>query len=1041
MAATDLERLVVQLSADFKQFERQMAKAEGVTNRQFRAIENRARLMNRNLDNILKSTASRIVAPLAGIGAALGTRELARLADVWTDLTSRVNLAAGSTEAGTEVMGRLGEMARRTYSSLEQTTESYINNATALRELGFSTDQQLDYTEALNNALVISAAKGDRAAAIQNALTKAMAGGKLAGDDLNTVIQQGGRVAQALAEGLGVGVNELRALGAQGKITSREVFRALTSQMVRLRKEAEAMPATIADGYQLLSNALLQYVGNADSAAGISAKISEALILMADNFDTVADAGLQLAAILAAGLLGRSIAGMVRQLGLGSTALMQFTRAISAARTMASLSMAFSGLAAAAGPAGIVIGAGLATALVVAQANAQATEERTARLRAEFERLGVGGRQAAMGVEETAEAIDNAADESRIQILKDINHELDRMRGGGSWNPFANWFGEAREEAKELGAILREAGNALTNPMIGDVDRAAYQQIMQLSVAARDGEMSIRDAVAAAQDLGSQDISEPVRRLNRELIESIEYWGVLRSGEAAQGQNAELERLITTVIQLTDQYDTLNTRRTTSPEQLAQIDDLRDRLKQGGEAAQQAARDLHKLASSSPGFEGLAETLDPLISRLGIVIQRAKEAAAEISRTSVLSPEAREAYQQYGASRVAGRAVDESSAAYEQAALRRARLGKDELALENEIARVRDQSLKDGEQLTEDRIRRIAEANLAGNSSRSAEGKKPAKERADEYERLAQRISDSTAALVAETEVQRQLNPLVDDYGYAIERARAEQELLNAAKKAGVEVTPKLRQEIAALADQYATASAESAKLAEQQDKARQKAEEWVGLQRDVTKGLIDDLVAGRSAAEAFAGALQKISDKLLNEVLDAIFQVKNAGSGGGMFGFLGSLLGLGGGGTNPYLAFSQTGQYLFDKGGYTGPGGKHQPAGVVHKGEVVWSQADIRRHGGVAVVEAMRKNLPGFANGGPVGIQAPIMPKMPRPAQAAPARQEIVLHVFAEEGEMFRPTIRAEAEGVSVRVVDGFSKEALPARVNQIANDPHAVG
>ena len=45
-----------------------------------------------------------------------------------------------------------------------------------------------------------------------------------------------------------------------------------------------------------------------------------------------------------------------------------------------------------------------------------------------------------------------------------------------------------------------------------------------------------------------------------------------------------------------------------------------------------------------------------------------------------------------------------------------------------------------------------------------------------------------------------------------------------------------------------------------------------------------------------------------------------------------------------------------FSGGGYTGVGGVNEPAGVVHKGEVVWSQADIRRSGGVASVEALRK-------------------------------------------------------------------------------------
>ncbi|MDQ0854778.1 phage-related minor tail protein [Arthrobacter sp. V4I6] len=55
-----------------------------------------------------------------------------------------------------------------------------------------------------------------------------------------------------------------------------------------------------------------------------------------------------------------------------------------------------------------------------------------------------------------------------------------------------------------------------------------------------------------------------------------------------------------------------------------------------------------------------------------------------------------------------------------------------------------------------------------------------------------------------------------------------------------------------------------------------------------------------------------------------------------------------------------------FADGGYTGAGGKYQPAGIVHAGEVVWSQDDVARWGGPSTVEAMRKAR-GYADGGRV--------------------------------------------------------------------------
>jgi len=113
------------------------------------------------------------------LGAAISVQQLLTDTNTWTDLRSRVDLATCSQEKGAAVIQRLAAMAKRTYSGIEQTTEFWLANATALRELGLSTRESLDFTEALNNAMVVSGAKGERAASVQNALSKAMALGKL----------------------------------------------------------------------------------------------------------------------------------------------------------------------------------------------------------------------------------------------------------------------------------------------------------------------------------------------------------------------------------------------------------------------------------------------------------------------------------------------------------------------------------------------------------------------------------------------------------------------------------------------------------------------------------------------------------------------------------------------------------------------------------------------------------------------------------------------------------------------------------------------
>lgn len=171
----------------------------------------------------------------------------------------------------------------------------------------------------------------------------------------------------------------------------------------------------------------------------------------------------------------------------------------------------------------------------------------------------------------------------------------------------------------------------------------------------------------------------------------------------------------------------------------------------------------------------------------------------------------------------------------------------------------------------------------------SEKTKKGRKERADEYERLTKRIAESTTELVAETEAQRQLNPLVEDYGYAAEKARLERELLTAAQEAGRQVTPQLRAEIAALADQYATAGAESARLAETQDELRQAFEDTRALGRDILGGFVDDIRRGVDASEMLANALGKVADRLLDVGFDQLFG--KSGKAGLLDGLFSSLL------------------------------------------------------------------------------------------------------------------------------------------------------
>lgn len=223
---------------------------------------------------------------VGGLAAAFvsvqSVRAVASMADEWSDLTSLVRVNIGATEDASAVMERLTQVARGTYSSLRDTAQSFAANASTLNALGKSTQEQLDYTTALNNALVISGAKGEQFAQVQDALSKAMATGTLRGEEFNTVMARGSAVADALAEELGTNVLELRKMAADGKITGDVIFTALVRRMKELEETAESMPATMSDAIVVMRNSLLSLVGYADDASGATGGIADAVIDLAD---------------------------------------------------------------------------------------------------------------------------------------------------------------------------------------------------------------------------------------------------------------------------------------------------------------------------------------------------------------------------------------------------------------------------------------------------------------------------------------------------------------------------------------------------------------------------------------------------------------------------------------------------------------------------------------------------------------------------------------------------------------------------------------
>lgn len=159
----------------------------------------------------------------------------------------------------------------------------------------------------------------------------------------------------------------------------------------------------------------------------------------------------------------------------------------------------------------------------------------------------------------------------------------------------------------------------------------------------------------------------------------------------------------------------------------------------------------------------------------------------------------------------------------------------------------------------------------------------------------AEREKKAVQELIAELEEELRIVGLSD----AAKRASA------ASRQAGAAATDAEREKIIQLTEAIAT-----------KEEAQRKSDEATLYYRDLTKAGLDDLFgaieSGKSFWEAMGdvavNSLKRIADTLLDDVLDALFQVNGAASGsggGGLFSFLGGLFG---GGTGSFATLPKTG-------------------------------------------------------------------------------------------------------------------------------------
>jgi len=251
------------------------------------SVDNTTRGMRsaQNKLNALDRTLKRVQTTMLGfVGINIGihvVQNLAKISDTAIELDAKLKLMTDSTEEFNKAQSKIKAISLESGSSLEANTILFTRMNKAIKNLGGTTEDTLGLTRTLSQGLRISGASAQESASVIRQVSQAFSSGVLRGEEFNAVMENGGRLAIALADGIGVDVGALRAMAKEGELTADRVMKAWKSQADVIAEENARLPLTIG---RAIENVKTEWLGFLKTLSSSNSDISRKIDWIAQNF-------------------------------------------------------------------------------------------------------------------------------------------------------------------------------------------------------------------------------------------------------------------------------------------------------------------------------------------------------------------------------------------------------------------------------------------------------------------------------------------------------------------------------------------------------------------------------------------------------------------------------------------------------------------------------------------------------------------------------------------------------------------------------------
>jgi len=272
-----------------------MGRLEASVNRTERSVASIERTMS-GLTNVAKS-----------VTAALSVSQVAAWGNEWVTVNNKLANSVRANEQLADVTQRVFDVSQNTRSGLAETAALYARLERATKSAGTSTGDLVKLVETINQGLAVSGATTEEASSTMIQLSQALASGVLRGEEFNSISENGSRLAVALADSLGVTVGQLRAMAAQGKLTTDVVVNGLLKQSDQIGKEFANTTLTMGQAFTVATNNITKFVGESTSVSTSIRVFNDGVISLSQNLDVVANA-VALAAVIFGGRFAGALA-------------------------------------------------------------------------------------------------------------------------------------------------------------------------------------------------------------------------------------------------------------------------------------------------------------------------------------------------------------------------------------------------------------------------------------------------------------------------------------------------------------------------------------------------------------------------------------------------------------------------------------------------------------------------------------------------------------------------------------------------------------